>query len=57
LACGAAPAPGLELRVLRVGTVEALTEALAREAGERSERTEAVLTLHGGFMSIQQQQT
>jgi putative tryptophan/tyrosine transport system substrate-binding protein len=49
----AARALGLELRVLTASTAEALAEALSREAGER---TEAVLTLHSGFMSSQQQQ-
>ena len=49
----AAQALGLELRIARVSTAEALAEALAREAGER---TEAVLTLHSGFMSGQQRQ-
>ena len=38
---------------MRVDTAEALAEALSTEAGERAE---AVLTLHSGFMSGQQQQ-
>jgi len=48
-----ARALGLGVRFLHVSTAEALAEALSREAGER---TEAVLVLHSGFMSSQQQQ-
>ena len=48
----AAQALGLKLRVLRVPTAEALAEGLAREAGERPD---AILALHSGFMSGQQQ--
>jgi putative tryptophan/tyrosine transport system substrate-binding protein len=50
---GAARALGLQLRVLRVPTVEALAEALAREAGER---LEALLVVHSGLIASQQTQ-
>jgi putative ABC transport system substrate-binding protein len=47
----AARALGLQLRVVRTSTAEVLDEALAREAGER---TDALIVLHSGFMAIQQ---
>jgi putative tryptophan/tyrosine transport system substrate-binding protein len=49
----AAQSLGLELRVIRTSTAEALAEALAREDDDPSE---AILTLHSGFISSQQQQ-
>jgi putative ABC transport system substrate-binding protein len=48
---GAARALGLQLRVVRVPTVEALAEALAREA---SEPIDALIVVHSGFISTQQ---
>jgi len=47
----AARALGLQLRALRVPTAEALTEALPRAAGER---TDALLVVHSGLMASQQ---
>ena len=44
---------GLDLRVVRASTAEALADALAGEAGEPPD---AVLTLHSGFMYSQRHQ-
>jgi putative tryptophan/tyrosine transport system substrate-binding protein len=49
----AARALGLQLRVLRVPTTEALAEAFPRAAGER---TDALLVMHSGVMASQQTQ-
>jgi putative ABC transport system substrate-binding protein len=42
---------GLHLRVVATPTAEVFDEALAREAGER---TDALLVLHSGFMAVRQ---